>query len=282
MADGGSITVDVGWGYRLLAFRTIGSTNTEAMDRLKAGDQGRLWVFSQEQTAGRGRRGRVWKSVPGNLAVSLALRLDVPPIRAANLGFVAGVALGEALARCAPEVKIATALDGADLLTDVGERHGRLALKWPNDVTLSGAKLAGISVDSEPLDDGKLAVVIGIGVNVVAAPDGLPYAASSLREIGSSVSAEDVLDHLMAVWPNLFDAWHSGKGFADIRSKWLKLAQGLGETASVSIGSRVMRGTFETIDEDGRLILVDEAGERHMISAGDVHFGVAATVRPEG
>lgn len=282
MADGGAGPVDVGWGYRLLAFRTIGSTNTEALDRLKAGDQGRLWVFSREQTAGRGRRGRVWKSVTGNLAVSLALRLDVAAIRAANLGFVAGVALGEALARCVPELQVATALDGADVLTATGSRQGRLALKWPNDLTLSGAKLAGISVDAEPLDDGMLGVIIGIGVNVVGVPDGLPYAAASLRELGSSVSAEDVLDHLMAVWPDLFEDWRSGKGFAAIRSRWLKLAQGLGETVAVSIGSRIMRGTFETIDDDGRLILVDESGERHMISAGDVHFGVAATVRPEG
>jgi BirA family biotin operon repressor/biotin-[acetyl-CoA-carboxylase] ligase len=274
--------VVVGRGYRLLSFETIGSTNTEALQRLKAGDRGRLWVFSPEQTAGRGRRGRAWATLRGNVAISLGLVLDLTPARAANLGFVAGVALGQALADVVPDVRIATALDGADLTTPSGRRQGRLALKWPNDVTLSGAKLAGILLEAEPLPSGQLAVVIGMGVNVVSAPEGLPYPATSLRALGGDVRAEDIVARLIAVWPDLYDAWCEADGFARIRARWLTMAQGLGSVASVTLGGRVLRGTFETIDDDGRLILIDEAGARHSISAGDVHFGVAATVRPEG
>lgn len=281
MTDTRPAPVDVGRGYRLLSFETIGSTNTEAMTRLKAGDQGRLWVFSPEQTAGRGRRGRAWATIRGNLAVSLALVLDVPPAKAATLGFVAGVALGTAVKAAVPGAAIGTALDGADLVDADGAPHGRLALKWPNDVTLHGAKLAGILLEAERLEDGRLGVVIGMGVNIVSAPEGLPYPATALCAFDARVTAEDVLGKLIAAWPDVFDTWLEDDGFARIRDGWLTMAQGLGGRAAVSVGGRVLNGRFETIDTEGRLVLVDETGVRHTVSAGDVHFGVAATARPE-
>ena len=272
---------DVGQGYRLIAFDRLGSTNTEAMQRLRAGDPGRLWVFSPEQTAGRGRRGRAWVSARGNLAVSLGLVLNASPAKAATLGFVAGLALGTALHYVLPEIDVGMALDGADLVEASGKKLGRLALKWPNDVTLAGAKLAGILLEAEPLADGRLAVVIGMGVNVVSAPEGLPYPATSLRGLGAGVDAETLLAKLIEVWPALYEIWSADGGFARIRDGWLELAHGLGARAAVSLGPRVVSGTFETIDADGRLILMGEDGVRHAIAAGDVHFGVAASARPE-
>jgi len=272
---------DVGRGYRLVRFDTIGSTNNEAMQRLRAGDPGRLWVFSPEQTAGRGRRGRVWATKRGNLAVSLGLVLDATAAKAATLGFVAGLALGTALHYVLPDGQVAMALDGADLVGPSGDRIGRVALKWPNDVTLAGAKLSGILLEAEPLPSGRLGVVIGIGVNVISAPEGLPYPATSLRDLGIEIAAEALLAGLIDVWPDLYDTWSAEGGFARIREGWLRLAQGLGGRVAVAMGSRVVSGTFETIDADGRLILVDENGVRHAIAAGDVHFGVAASMRPE-
>jgi BirA family biotin operon repressor/biotin-[acetyl-CoA-carboxylase] ligase len=273
--------VDVGRGYRLLRFETIGSTSTEAMSRLKAGDPGQIWITSAEQTAGRGRRGRAWTAPTGNLSVSLALQIDRSPAEVAKLGFVAGLALGTALYYLLPNVKVGMALDGADLIGQQGEPVGRIALKWPNDVTIAGRKLSGILLEAEPLGSGHLGVVVGIGVNVVAAPVGLPYPVASLRDFGGQVSADMILAKLIEVWPDLYATWLEVDGFAKIRAGWLGFAQGLGQPVAVSLGSRVISGTFETIDSDGRLILMDEDGVRHAIAAGDVHFGVAASARPE-
>ncbi len=281
MADADAGPQEVPSGYRLLTYSTIGSTSVEAMARLRAGDPGKLWVFSPEQTAGRGRRGREWKTERGNLAVSLALVVNVPPAEAATLGFVAGLALARALHYLMPETAIGVALDGAGLVSPTGERAGRIALKWPNDLTLSGAKLAGRLLEAEPLGDGRLAVVIGMGVNVVSAPEGLPYPATCLRSLGVDLNAEMVLRGLMEIWPDLYQTWLRDDGFAVIRDAWLSYAQGLGAKAAVSLGKRVIAGRFETIDADGRLILMDDDGVRHAIAAGEVHFGVAASARPE-
>ena len=123
-----------------------------------------------QQTAGRGRRGRQWESPHGNLAATLLIVPDADPTLAATLGFVAGVALNRALSAIScPAALVKIGIDGADAL----DGSGRIALKWPNDVLADGAKLAGILLEASKLPDGRHAVAIGIGVNVVAAPHGL-------------------------------------------------------------------------------------------------------------
>jgi BirA family biotin operon repressor/biotin-[acetyl-CoA-carboxylase] ligase len=251
------------------------------MRRLKGGDPGRLWISAANQTAGRGRRGRAWTTPSGNLSVSLALVLSISPGEAATLGFVAGLALGTTLHYVLPELAVRMAPGGADSGGQQGEPLGRVAVKWPNDVTFGGRKLSGILLEAEPLGDGRLGVVIGIGVNVVEAPEGLPYPVASLKDFGFQVTADTILDKLIEVWPGLYVVWLEDGGFAKIRAGWLGFAQGLGQPVAVSLGSRVIRGTFETIDETGRLIVRDDSDVRHAIAAGDVHFGVAATARPE-
>ena len=109
----------------------------------------------------------------------------------------------------------------------------------------------------------------------------MPYPATSLRGLGFAVDAETLLARLIEAWPDLYGIWTEPGGFARIRDQWLTLAHGLGARAAVALGSRVVSGTFETIDADGRLILMDDEGVRHAIAAGDVHFGVAASARPE-
>ncbi|MDR3374124.1 MAG: biotin--[acetyl-CoA-carboxylase] ligase [Ancalomicrobiaceae bacterium] len=271
----------VGRGYRLVTFKTIGSTNTEAMARLKAGDPGRLWVFSSEQTAGKGRRGRNWVTFRGNFAGSLALVVDVPPAKAATLGFVAGLAVRRALLRVVSTASVSLVLDGADTLPTNGRGRGRIELKWPNDLIVEGAKLAGILLEAEPLPSGLLGVVIGIGVNVVSAPTDLPYPVTSLADLGVSLEADLLLHALVEAWPDLYRIWSEPDGMQDIGREWLAGAAGVGGPVAVQVGGRVFRGIFETIDAEGRLMVVDERGVRHAIAAGEVHFGVAATARPE-
>src|SRR6267378_2624975 len=101
-------------GIGLIACDTVGSTNAEALAYARAGERGPLWVTARAQTAGRGRRGRVWVSEPGNLYATLLLTDPAPPERAAQLSFVAALAVHDAIARLAPALA------------------PRLALKWPN------------------------------------------------------------------------------------------------------------------------------------------------------
>jgi len=262
-------------GYGLRAFDTIGSTNAEALAAAQAGQGGPLWFTALQQTAGRGRRGRPWSTPHGNLAASLLLVPEVEPALAATLGFVAGVALNQALAAVLPKGRFRVGIDGAD-----GEGT-RIALKWPNDVLADGAKLAGILLEAQKLADGRPAIVIGFGVNVVAAPEGLPYPATSLAALGAGdVDAQTVFEALSNAWVEAFALWNSGRGIADVLARWRGSAAGIGAPVAVSRHGDVVRGIFETIDDSGRLVVRTDDDARIAITAGDVHFGAMATVAP--
>jgi BirA family biotin operon repressor/biotin-[acetyl-CoA-carboxylase] ligase len=259
-------------GYSLLAYDTIGSTNAEGLSHARGGATGPLWIVARSQTAGRGRRGRAWETPDGNLAASLLLTVDLPRQTAATLGFVAGLALNAAVAAIAPDITVKVGVDGLD------EPRARLTLKWPNDVLADGAKLAGILLEVEELSAHRLAVVIGLGVNVAAAPQGLPYPTASLRGLGADVSAEDLFSALSDAWVQFHLIWDGGRGLPEIRRLWLAQAAGLGAPVAVRLGESILRGKFETLDEEGRLIVLTDDGVRQAIAAGEVHFGAAASI----
>jgi len=263
-------------GYRLAAFPEVGSTNAEALAAARAGNASRTWFVSDRQTAGRGRRGRPWETPRGNLAATL-LMTQPDPAAAASLGFVAGLALDAALRQAAPSLAVRIALDGLDP-GSAGE-GARLRLKWPNDVLVDGAKLAGILLEGEAIPGGAFAVAIGIGVNVTHAPEGLPYPAVALRSLGMPLDAPALFAALSDAWAGLERLWASGGGFPVIRRLWLERAAGLGERVAVQLGSETLAGIFETIDESGRLVVHMADGSRRTIAAGEVHFGAVATVR---
>ena len=262
-------------GYRLRAFDSIGSTTAEAVSAAQAGDAGGIWFVATEQTAGRGRRGRVWVHTPGNLAATLLIVPDADPALAATLGFVAGVAIGAALDAVLPPGTVKIGLDGADGL----DGRSRVALKWPNDVLADGAKLVGIGLEATKRDDGRHAVAIGIGVNVVAAPRDLPYPATSLAELGVTRSAQDVFEALSDAWVEIFSLWNDGRGIGDVLKRWRASAAGIGAPVAVNQNGAIVRGIFETIDDAGRLIVRANDDSRIAITAGDVHFGATASAR---
>jgi BirA family biotin operon repressor/biotin-[acetyl-CoA-carboxylase] ligase len=252
-------------GYRLQAFDQTGSTNAEAILCARAGERGPVWFVTTEQTAGRGRRHRPWIAPRGNLASSILQVMDVAPAIAATLGFAAGLAVETALRRLSVE---------ADL------RSGRavsFALKWPNDVLAEGKKLSGILLEAENVSGG-LAVVVGIGTNVVAAPEGTLTPATSLAALGIQVSAEELFSALSDAWAECLGIWDNGRGFEEIRTLWLDRAAGLGQTVAVTFGGRAIEGIFDTIDGQGCMIVRTTAGKRVPISAGDVYFGTAASI----
>ncbi|MEZ5820154.1 MAG: biotin--[acetyl-CoA-carboxylase] ligase [Bradyrhizobium sp.] len=255
-------------GYRLAAFDQIGSTNAEAMARARGGERGPMWFVTTEQTAGRGRRQRVWVAPRGNLASSILEVMDVTPAVAATLGFAAGLSLEAALR--AVSIEAALRAGGADSF--------RFALKWPNDVLAGGRKLTGILLEAEAVAGG-LAVVVGIGTNVVAAPEGTPTPATSLHALGIQVSAEELFLSLSDAWVEFRGIWDNGRGFGQIRKLWLQQAAGLGEKVAITTGAATIEGIFDTIDDAGCLIVRTPEGKRVPVAAGEVYFGAAASAR---
>jgi BirA family biotin operon repressor/biotin-[acetyl-CoA-carboxylase] ligase len=254
-------------GYQLAAFDQTGSTNAEAMARARAGELGPMWFVTTEQTAGRGRRQRAWIAPRGNLASSILVVTDVSPAVAATLGFAAGLALEAALQRVS--IEAALRMGGADQL--------KFALKWPNDVLAGKQKLAGILLEAEAVAGNRLAVVVGIGTNVVAAPEGTPTPATSLAALGVHIGAEELFAALSDAWVEFRGIWDNGRGFPDIRRLWLERAAGLGEKVEIQTGTVTIDGTFDTIDETGCLIVRTQEGKRMPIAAGEVYFGSAAS-----
>lgn len=215
------------------------------------------WILALEQTAGRGRRGRAWQMPPGNFAASLVMRPAGGPEQAALRSFVAALSLRDAL------------------LGATG-RASALSLKWPNDVLLNGGKVAGILLESAGRGAELSHLVVGIGVNLVAAPPpetlepGATAAVSVRGETGITVAPAEFLDLLapaFARWEGQFATF----GFAPIRAAWLAQAARLGETISARIGTETAEGRFETVDETGNLVLQTARGRR-IIPAADIHF----------
>lgn len=256
-------------GYRLAAFDQIGSTNAEALQRARDGEAGPMWFVTSEQTAGRGRRHRAWIAPRGNLASSILEVIEISPSVAATLGFAAGLALETALQRVSVEASLRSA----------GSDHMKFALKWPNDVLAGRQKLAGILLEAEAVGDNRLAVVVGIGTNVVAAPEGTPTPATSLAALGVQIGAEELFTALSDAWTEFRGIWDNGRGFGEIRKRWLERAAGLGERVAVQTGNSVIEGTFDTLDETGCMIVRAADGRRLPVTAGDVYFGTAASVR---
>jgi BirA family biotin operon repressor/biotin-[acetyl-CoA-carboxylase] ligase len=255
-------------GTRLAAFDCLGSTNAEALSRARAGEQGPIWFVTSEQTAGRGRRHRPWIAPRGNLACSILEVMEISPAIAATLGFAAGLALEAALRKVSFEASLRRA----------GSDEMEFALKWPNDVLAGSKKVAGILLEAEAVTGNRLAVVVGIGTNVVAAPEGTPTPATSLKALGVDISAQELFGALSDAWAEYRGIWDEGRGFADIRQKWLQRAAGLGQPVSIQSGGAAISGTFDTIDESGCMIVGTPDGRRLPISAGDVYFGAAASV----
>ncbi|WID96770.1 biotin--[acetyl-CoA-carboxylase] ligase [Bosea vestrisii] len=244
-------------GYRLIVRNEVGSTMEEARRALGEGDPGRLWIVARSQNAGRGRHGRQWGSPPGNLYASLLLVAPCEPALAPQLGFVAGLALHDAVASV------------------TGLAAPTLALKWPNDLLIGGAKTAGLLLEGENRA-GRFNVVIGFGVNVTSSPEGTPYPATRLSAHAVEASVERLLAALSDAWHQRFSAWSLPGGFGPTRSAWLERAAYLGETITMRLPEGPVSGRFLGLDASGRLALETEAGRR-LIDAGDLYFGSAAS-----
>ena len=198
------------------------------------------WLVARAQDAGRGRQGRAWQSIDGNFFGSTLVELRSGDPQPAALSLAAGVALIEAVGSAAP---------------------GRaLMLKWPNDLLLDGAKLAGIL-----LERSGDRIVAGFGVNLAAAPD-LPGRQS--ESLGGTIAPEAFAPLLAASFSRALDLW---RGDLDVlRGKWLGRAHPIGTPLTVHVSAdEIAAGTFDGIEADGALRLRTPAGVR-IVRAGDV------------
>ena len=241
--------------YRLVTLETVDSTNAEAKRLAARGEDetpdGTL-VWAKEQTAGRGRRGRRWESPPGNLYCSLVLRPEVRLEKAAELSFVA------ALAVC-------------DALGSIGEPGHQVHCKWPNDVLLNEGKVAGILLEAETGGgDTPEWVVLGVGINIAVFPGDTDVRATSFRAENWGATEVDCLEAFCRHFVLWAGKWLDD-GFQPIRKTWLQRCCGKGEEIEVHLDNETLTGVFEDLDDNGALLLKTKDGQRK-ITAGDVFF----------
>ncbi len=232
------------------------STNAHGL-RLAATLTGPAWYLAHEQTAGRGRRARAWASQRGNFHATLILQ----PREAARV-----VALRS----------FAAALALRDALVGLTGMPDQFTLKWPNDVLLNHGKLAGILLESVATGRDVAHLAIGIGVNLIAAPDptllepGALPAVTLQGETGLRVTPEELLDHLAPAYAR-WEAVFAAQGFAPLRQEWLAHAARLGQVIRARTGTQSREGRFETVDGSGALILGTADGPV-AIAAAEVFF----------
>lgn len=243
----------MGLKVRLLQFEAIDSTNAEAHRLAADGERGPLWIVADVQSQGRGRLGRQWVSEPGNLYSTFVFTFQGTALTASQVGFVAALAIRDTALALLPK------------------KAPPVMIKWPNDVQLGGAKLSGILVETvAQTNDGRITVAIGMGLNLAHAPEGTPYPTAALARHGVSVTPReglDVLDGSLSYW---LSVWQEGRGFAAIRESWLKDASGLGQEFTATVNNSEIRGRFESLGEDGAMILALADGSLKSIHSGEV------------
>lgn len=234
----------------------IGSTNVEALRIGANGNVGPLWILADRQTAGRGRIGRQWFSLSGNLHASLLLTLWCEAEEITQISLLAGSALADAINAVATP---ASRSAGSPPI-----------LKWPNDLLIENAKCAGILVETTALTNGSYRGVLGFGVNIDKAPDIAGRPSTSLRENGIHTTPSALCAKLDQAARAAFKTLAANEGFKQLKQGWLSQSMPLGSPLTVTTGREVCRGEFAGLDDDGALLLKTDAEKLRRITFGDV------------
>jgi BirA family biotin operon repressor/biotin-[acetyl-CoA-carboxylase] ligase len=234
--------------WRLEVFEELGSTSDICTSRAKAGEAEGLAVLALKQTAGRGSRGRSWQAPEGNLNLSALFRPERPAAEAGMFSLLAGIAVAEALETLfAPPTM----------------------LKWPNDVLIGGAKLAGILIDTAPKGAKLDWLVIGIGINLRHVPEIAGRATTSLAAHGTILSPQDATTAILS----RLSHWHNARPEI-IQQAWLARAHPIGTSIEIRGAHGTKTGSFAGLSSAGELLL--QTNNRiEPISTGDIMLGMA-------
>ena len=238
--------------WRLEVFETLESTSDHCIERAKSGAPEGLAILAHRQTAGRGSRGRQWQSPPGNLNLSVLLRPGLPAAQASIYPLLAGIAVSDAVCAFLP-------VEAAPVL------------KWPNDVLLGDAKLAGILIDAAPHGQNLDWLIIGIGINLIYAPEVPGRSTATLKAHGGEATPEaaaQMLLHYLDFWLEHFNT----SGAASILEAWQQRAHPVGTQLAVQAGGLAVSGRYAGLSPKGELLLnVEDRIER--FQTGEVLLG---------
>jgi BirA family biotin operon repressor/biotin-[acetyl-CoA-carboxylase] ligase len=243
----------------ILAFEELDSTNAEARRRAAEGETGPLWITARRQTEGRGRRGRSWSTEAGDLAATLLTVTEKRAEEAAQISFVAAVALAELI-----ETWVPTPL---------------ISIKWPNDVLIDGKKASGILIEAGVREDGRLWLAIGCGVNLSHAPEAVERPATRVADhlrgdVPRAPTAQEAMARFGPLLVERIASWEK-TGFKPVASAWLARATGMGEPCTARFGRETLEGVAEGLEPDGALRLRLSDGQIRRITAGDVFFAAS-------
>jgi BirA family transcriptional regulator, biotin operon repressor / biotin---[acetyl-CoA-carboxylase] ligase len=262
-------------------YPTIDSTNLEAHRLFVNGERGPLFLLADEQTAGKGRLDRTWASAKGNCYSTLILPLNRHPGEGRSLSemelqkipaFAGMTTVG---LESTPQVGFVVALAVADVVREIA--NTKPFLKWPNDVLVNGAKIAGILC--EILSTNPLTVAIGCGINVAHAPTGLAYPATCLAAEGATTTRDQVFQSYVTALTYWLNVWNNGQNFGSVKIAWMQNAIGVGETITMRNADQHLTGAFEGLTEQGAVILKTPHGPPHIVYAGDMHIPSLAALR---
>ena len=232
--------------WHIKAFDELESTNDTALAYSRQIKGERYVIEAKRQTKGRGRMGRSWQSLSGNLFFSLLFEFDIT--KAGELAIICSLSLQQSINK---------------LNTDADVK-----LKWPNDVLLNGAKVSGILLEKA---EGNY-VIAGIGVNIEQSPQNsdMIYPTISLKEAGIKIESDDFLRLYLENFDNNVKQLEEN-GFENLRRQWIEKAKGIGEIIVVKQNNKEIRGIFTGID-DKACLLLKENKTLHKILAGDVFY----------
>lgn len=236
--------------FNIHQFKELESTNKTAFEMASAQKLfDREIILADAQTAGKGRQSRVWSSPQGNLYFSLVLQPQISASKIAQISFVAITALR-------------LAVEGLDI-------DQKIENKWPNDLLVSGKKVAGLLLESKISGDSCQFVILGIGLNLASNPDHTIFPATNLKDSGVNLSAEEALKKFLNEFEKLYENWLI-YGFSAIRKLWLNKAYRLQERITIKNAEEQIEGIFSNLDEAGNLILKLENNSLKTISTADI------------
>ena len=225
-------------------FPELTSTNDVAVEMSKDLLSEKIVVTAKAQTKGRGRRGRDWESMDGNLFMSYAFPFDM--VNLGKLVFAVSLSLLQAIKKTAPDSDI--------------------KLKWPNDVLVDDKKISGILLEKAE----NMYIVVGIGVNINKAPDLANYATTCLKDIGVSITRLEFLNLFIEFFDHNLKKMQNND-FVEIKNLWLENVKGLGDEIIVTTEKEPVKGVFGGVDDNGSLLLQTSQGVMK-IYAGDVFY----------